>query len=119
MYVDSVISPHVIPAVVSGEPGNVMKKVPCVYMLSSKRNGTLYIGVTSDLIGRCWQYKQGVVSGFTKTYAVKQLMYYELHETMADAITREKQLKKWNRAWKISRIEQQNPEWKDLLNEIM
>ncbi len=93
-------------------------KQPAVYILASKRNGTLYIGVTSDLPGRVWTHKSGLVEGFTKKYDVDQLVYFEMHEDMTAAITREKQLKKWNRAWKLQLIEQQNPEWKDLWQEI-
>ncbi len=76
-------------------------KQPCVYILASKRNGTLYIGVTSNLIQRIYQHKHNLVEGFTKKYAVKLLVYYELHDTMGTAITKEKQLKKWNRIWKL------------------
>ena len=89
-------------------------KQPAVYILSSKPRGTLYIGVTSDLIKRIWEHKNDLVSGFTKKYSVHQLVYYELHETMDSANLREKQLKKWNRIWKIRLIEESNPEWKDL-----
>src|SRR3990172_8601061 len=99
---------------VSGNPYPVMTKQPAVYILASKRNGTLYIGVTSDLVKRVWQHKNDVVEGFTKKYGVHTLVYYELHASMNEAITREKQLKKWNRAWKIALIEKQNPEWVDL-----
>jgi len=95
-----------------------MHKVPCVYILASKPNGTLYVGVTSDLVTRCWQHKKGFVEGFTKTYKVHRLVYFELHQTMGNAITREKQIKKWNRAWKLSLIERDNGEWKDLWDEI-
>ena len=94
-----------------------MNKVPCVYILASKPNGTLYIGVTSDLVTRCWQHRKGVIWGFTKKYAVHRLVHFEWHHTMADAITREKQLKKWNRAWKLSLIERQNPRCEDLWDE--
>lgn len=89
-------------------------KCPCVYILANKPNGTLYIGVTSDLVSRCWQHRQGIAKGFSKTYEVKRLVYYETHQTMTDAISREKQLKKWNRAWKVSLIEKENPHWQDL-----
>jgi putative endonuclease len=89
-------------------------KQPAVYILASKRNGTLYIGVTSDLVKRVWQHKNDVVEGFTKKYGVHTLVYYEMHANMAEAIRREKQLKKWNRAWKIELIEKENPQWLDL-----
>lgn len=83
---------------------------PAVYVLASKRNGTLYIGVTSGLRKRVWEHRNDVVDGFTKRYAVHLLVYYELHKDMASAIVREKQMKKWNRAWKLELIEKHNPE---------
>jgi putative endonuclease len=91
-----------------------MYKIPCVYILASKPNGVLYVGVTTDLVGRVGVHKQDLVQGFTSKYSVYVLVYYEVHKTMEDAIRREKQLKKWNRAWKIRLIEQVNPEWADL-----
>jgi putative endonuclease len=96
-----------------------MPNQPAVYILASKPNGTLYIGVTSDLQKRAWQHKNDLVDGFTRKYGVHQLVYYELHENMLSAITREKQLKKWNRAWKLELIEKQNSGWKDLWEEII
>ena len=92
-------------------------KQPCVYMLASKRDGILYIGVTSNLSNRVNLHKQDLIEGFTKKYGVHTLVYYEMHETMAGAIRREKQLKKWNRAWKVRLVEQLNPEWSDLWTE--
>ena len=92
-------------------------KEPCVYILASKGNGTLYIGVTSDIYGRMADHKQGLIAGFTKTYGVARLVYYEMHEDMDAAIRREKQLKEWKRAWKLRLIEQMNPEWIDLFDE--
>lgn len=89
-------------------------KQPSVYILASKRNGTLYIGVTSDLVKRIWEHKNELVEGFTQKYHVHQLVYFEQHQDMLSAITREKQLKKWNRAWKITLIEKDNPDWRDL-----
>ena len=91
---------------------------PCVYILASSRNGTLYVGVTSDLIARAWQHKNSVADGFTNKYAVYYLVWYELHERMETAIAREKAIKKWNRTWKLKLIEKSNPEWKDLYNDI-
>jgi putative endonuclease len=91
--------------------------MPCVYILASKRNGTLYTGVTSDLCGRMVQHKQGLIEGFTKRYKVHHLVYYEMHETMPEAIRREKQIKEWKRSWKIRLIESMNPEWIDLFDE--
>ena len=91
-----------------------MTKQPVVYILASKRNGTLYIGVTSDLVKRVWHHKDDVAEGFTKKYGVHTLVYYEMHADMTEAIRREKQLKKWNRAWEIELIEKENPEWLDL-----
>ena len=95
-----------------------MTKQPAVYILASKRNGTLYIGVTSDLVKRVWQHKNDVVEGFTKKYGVHTLVYYEMHADMTEAIVREKRLKKWNRAWKIELIEKENPQWRDLWPEL-
>lgn len=94
-------------------------KQPCVYILASKRNGTLYIGTTADLAKRVQEHRTGVVRGFTKDYQVHKLVYFEIHETMEAAITREKRLKKWNRAWKIRLIEEGNPTWRDLFNTLM
>ena len=96
-----------------------MDKQPAVYMLASARNGTLYVGVTSDLIARTWQHREHMADGFTKKYDVTRLVWYELHGAMIEAITREKQLKKWNRAWKIRLIEERNPTWSDLWPEIL
>lgn len=92
-------------------------KQPCVYMLASKRDGVLYIGVTSDLADRVSLHKQQRFVGFTKKHKVQMLVYFEMHHTMDEAIRREKQLKKWNRAWKVRLIEQMNPEWQDLWDE--
>lgn len=94
-------------------------KRPCVYILASRRNGTLYIGVTSDIARRVWEHKADIVAGFTKTYGVHMLVYYEFYETMPDAILREKQLKKWNRIWKIGLIQNHNPQWRDLSNDLL
>jgi len=91
-----------------------MDKQPAVYILASQRNGTLYVGVTSDLVGRVWQHRSHAVRGFTDRHGVTKLVWYEIHETMESAITREKCLKKWNRAWKIRVIEASNPYWNDL-----
>jgi len=91
----------------------------CVYILSSQRNGTLYIGVTNNLARRVWEHKNQKVDGFTKRYEVHHLVYYEIHESPESAITREKQIKKWNRLWKIRIIEEKNPEWKDLYQNIL
>ena len=96
-----------------------MEKQPCVYILASQHNGTLYIGVTSNLVKRGWEHKTTLVDGFTKKYVVHCLVYYELHDDMASAITREKQLKKWNRAWKCRLVEKSNPEWRDLWEEVL
>jgi putative endonuclease len=96
-----------------------MAKHPAGYILASKRNGTLYIGVTSELQKRAWEHRKDLVDGFTKRYGVHRLAYYELHDDMMSAIAREKQMKKWNRAWKLKLIEKHNPEWKDLWEEII
>ena len=95
------------------------EKQPAVYILSSRRNGTLYIGVTSNLQRRIWEHREALCDGFTKRYSVQLLVYYELHDSIDDAIKREKQLKKWNRAWKIELIESRNPDWIDLWDEIV
>ena len=94
-------------------------KQPAVYILASQRNGTLYIGVTSDLIKRIWEHKNDLVEGFTQKYKVHQLVYFEQHLDMLTAITREKQLKKWNRDWKLALIEKSNPDWRDLWGDIV
>ena len=91
-----------------------MDKTFYVYMLASARNGTLYLGVTSDLTKRTWQHKEELVERFTKKYAIKQLVWFEQHTDALSAITREKQLKKWERAWKINLIRKENPLWPDL-----
>jgi putative endonuclease len=89
-----------------------------VYILASRRNGTLYVGVTNDLLRRVYEHKSDLVDGFTKRYGVHLLVYHENTGDVASAIQREKQIKKWNRAWKIKMIERMNPDWKDLYNEI-
>ena len=93
-------------------------KEPAVYILASKRNGTLYTGVTSDLSRRVWEHKNEVEAGFTKRYRVHTLVYCEFHKSMDAAIVREKQIKKWNRAWKLRLIESENPTWRDLSDDI-
>jgi len=95
-----------------------MDKTGYVYILASGRNGTLYIGVTSDLIQRIYQHKNDLSKGFTQKYAVHDLVFYETHERITDAIIREKQLKKWNRKWKLRLIEKFNPDWQDLYDRI-
>src|SRR4051812_40343936 len=95
-----------------------MDKLFHVYMLASARNGTLYVGVTSNLPQRVWQHKEKFVAGFTKEHGIANLVWYEQHEAAESAIIREKQIKKWNRAWKIRLIEAQNPYWNDLFAEI-
>jgi putative endonuclease len=96
----------------------MMTKTYFVYILASKRNGTLYIGVTNDVLKRTGEHKNDAVEGFTKRYGVHILVYYETFGDVADAIAREKQLKKWNRAWKLRLIEERNPEWHDLSETI-
>jgi len=114
-----------------------LNKRPAVYILANKKNGTLYVGVTLDLIKRVWEHKNNLVDGFTKRYSVHELMWYELHDTMISAITklfalanntrlrvcenkrsREKTLKNWKRAWKMELIEKNNPLWQDLYETI-
>jgi putative endonuclease len=92
---------------------------PAVYILASGPNGTLYIGVTSNLIQRCWQHRELDVRGFSSRYGLKQLVYYEMHGDMEHAITREKRLKKWERKWKLRLINEFNPAWRDLWEEVL
>jgi len=91
-----------------------MPKQPCVYILASQRLGTLYIGVTSNLLARLYQHRTGQTPGFTSRYAVHRLVRYEFYATMEEAIAREKQLKRWHRQWKINLVESENPNWADL-----
>ena len=90
-----------------------------VYLLASKRNGTLYAGVTADLVKRVWEHKNDQVEGFTKRYGVHSLVWFEVHETMESAIGREKAIKEWKRAWKLELIEKDNPTWRDLYQDII
>ena len=103
----------------SREKGKAVSKQPVVYILASKRNGTLYIGVTSDLVKRIWEHKNNLIEGFTKRYGVHHLVWYELYESMESAIEREKRLKEWKRAWKLELIESSNPNWQDLYDTII
>ncbi len=91
---------------------------PTVYLLASKRNGTLYTGVTSNLTARIHQHREGLMPGFTREYGLKLLVWFEQHPTMDSAIKREKRIKKWNRAWKLKLIEADNPEWRDLAEDF-
>ena len=95
-----------------------LSKLYCVYIVASKKNGVLYIGVTSNLQKRIWEHKNNIVKGFTQKYFIHRLVYYEQTENVYSALTREKQLKKWNRSWKIELIEKNNPNWKDLYNTL-
>ena len=90
-----------------------------VYILASRKNGTLYVGVTNDLPKRIAEHKQNYIEGFTKKYKVHLLVYYEVHNDVREAILREKQIKNWTRSWKISLIEEINSEWRDLYNEVL
>ncbi len=94
-------------------------KQPSVYILASGKNGTLYIGVTSDLIKRVWEHKNDVVEGFTKKYQVHYLVRYEVHDNMESAISREKAIKEWKRLWKLRIIEKDNPKWRDLYEKLL
>jgi len=96
-----------------------MDRQPCVYILTNQRNGTLYVGVTSNLSKRIWEHKNKVVEGFTEKYGLNNLVWYELHETMESAISREKTVKSWKRYWKLKAIEEMNPEWHDLYEDLM
>jgi len=89
------------------------------YIMASKKNGVLYVGVTNDIIKRSYEHKVGIVKGFTKRYNIKILVYYEIHGSIEAAITREKQIKKWKRDWKIELIEKENPEWNDLYGTLI
>ena len=95
-----------------------MERIPCVYLLASAFHGTLYTGVTSQLLGRIWQHREEVVRGFTSRYGVKRLVWFEVHETMESAIRREKTIKRWHRQWKIELIELENPTWRDLAEDF-
>ena len=109
---------NVIPAKAGiQEPTSPMKSY-YVYILASKRNGTLYTGVTNNLLRRVWEHKNELVSGFTKKYGVHTLVYYEQTEDLESAILREKRIKKWSRKWKIRRIEKVNPNWEDLYEKL-
>jgi putative endonuclease len=96
-----------------------MEKPGYVYIMASRRNGTIYIGVTSDLAGRAYQHRCGVIEGFTKRYDCKLLVWYEAHDTIEAARYRELQMKKWNRAWKLRAIEETNPDWNDLFESLI
>jgi putative endonuclease len=89
-----------------------------VYILTSQRNGTLYVGMTDNLVQRVWMHRNGVLPGFTKRYGVKTLVWYEQHETREQALIRERQMKRWNREWKLGIIEQMNPGWTDLYESL-
>jgi putative endonuclease len=100
----------------AGHPDDAaqLSKTYYVYILASRRNGTLYIGVTNNIMGRTWQHREGLNEGFTKKYGVKMLVYYELFDDISFAIQRETRLKKWKRRWKLELIEKFNPDWNDL-----
>lgn len=96
-----------------------MIKRPCVYVLASRRNGTLYVGVTSDLLKRVWEHRNDSVKGFTSRYHVHSLVWFEQHDCMESAIAREKAIKEWKRSWKIRLIEGANPGWQDLYPDML
>jgi putative endonuclease len=96
----------------------VTPRNPCVYILASQRNGTLYVGVTSNLARRVFEHRSNGVGGFVRTYSVYRLVFAEFHATMADAILRKKRTKKWRRAWKLELIERHNPQWRGLFDEL-
>ena len=112
--------PHPTTTVVPAKAGthNTVSKQYYVYMLASSRYGTLYVGVTSNLIKRTWQHREGFVDGFANKHSIKRLVWYEAHDDAHAAITREKQIKKWERAWKIRLIQERNPHWRDLFDEV-
>ena len=96
-----------------------MNKQPAVYILASKKNGTLYVGVTSNLVKRIWEHKNNLAEGFTKRYGVHHLVWYEMHESMYSAIQQEKRVKEWKRTWKMKLIESANPNWQDLYDTLV
>ncbi len=96
-----------------------MAESPNVYILASRRNGTLSVGVTSDLVKRIWEHKNDLIEGFTKRYGIHMLVWFESHETMLSAIVREKAIKEWKRRWKVEMIERSNPEWRDLYSGLL
>lgn len=96
-----------------------MKREPYVYILTNKRNGTLYVGVTSDLPRRVWEHKIKAVKGFTRKYGIDKLVWYESHDSIMGAIEREKAIKKWRRYWKLKIIEEMNPDWRDLFEDLV
>ena len=95
-----------------------MERQPCVYILTNHRNGTLYVGVTSNLPKRIWEHKNKVVKGFTSKYVLDRLVWFEVHDTMESAIQREKAIKYWKRRWKIKTITEMNPSWRDLYEDL-
>jgi len=109
----------VIPAQAGIQQYAPMERTPCVYILASRRNGTLYTGVTSNLHKRVWEHKGNLVKGFTKKYAIHTLVWFEVHSDMRAAITREKAIKKWKRHWKLNLIERMNCEWRDLYLDLV
>ena len=96
-----------------------MERAPCVYLLASRRSGTLYVGVTSGLARRVWEHKNDAADGFTKKYQVHSLVWFEQHESMESAIAREKAIKEWKRRWKLALIEASNPAWRDLYVDLL
>jgi len=96
-----------------------LQKQPCVYLLASGKRGTLYLGVTSDLVKRVWEHKNNLVEGFSKKYRIHDLVWYLQHMDMNSAIEREKSVKKWKRGWKIALIEKENPQWRDLYDSLV
>ena len=97
----------------------MLERQPRVYILTSKMRGTLYVGVTSNLVKRIWEHKQDLVPGFTKKYRIHDLVWFEQHDTMESAIGREKAIKEWKRAWKLELIEEANPQWQDLYDQLL
>ena len=97
----------------------MIERQPCVYVLARRRNGTLYVGVTSNLPARIWQHRNDVWNGFTHRYGAHDLVWFEMHESMGSAIGREKAIKEWKRAWKVDSTEASNPNWRDLYQQIL
>ena len=115
-------NPFPLPVILGLDPGIQLSTnqgmSAFVYIMASQRNGTLYVGVTNDLVRRVWEHREGQVDGFTKQHDVKMLVHYEQHDNFESAITREKTLKKWNRKWKLNLIEKDNPNWTDLYDVV-
>jgi putative endonuclease len=97
----------------------MIERQPCVYIMASRRNGTLYVGVTTNIARRVWEHRLDVVDGFTRDHGVHRLVFVEAHDSLENAILREKRIKRWRRAWKLELIEENNPQWRDLYDYLL